>query len=102
MDKAKALEILANYCPDLTLANANNLIADLSAIAEKRELTPREWAESVFSRNDKNTYKIGMIKEVRTRFGLGLKEAKDIVDECYPRANSNFFPPHVYPETRNY
>lgn len=91
MDKAKALEILAKYCPEITLAAAGRLISELAEV--DFVLTPKQWAESVFSWNDLSTRKIGMIKEVRSRFNLGLKEAKDIVDECQPRSSVDFFPP---------
>lgn len=95
MDKAKALEILAKYCPEITLAAAGRLIAELSDLKGTPALTPEQWTESVFSWTDKNTRKIGMIKEVRNRFSLGLKEAKDIVDACNPRSAVDFFPPRV-------
>lgn len=94
MDKLKALETLAKHNPHMGLNAALALVNDLLALSEETTvLTPKQWAEAVFSWNDKNTRKIGMIKEIRHRFNLGLKESKDIADECIPRASVDFFPP---------
>lgn len=103
MNKAEALEILAKYCPTLTLSDAAALIVELSGLESTKELTPTEWVESVFSWSDKRSHKIKMIKAVRNRFSLGLKEAKDIVDDCTPCAGSDYYPPRdEYPQTYNY
>lgn len=51
------------------------------------QLTPAEWSE--LSAYNQNTHKITCIKRMREITGLGLKEAKDLVEATFPRETSS-------------
>lgn len=91
------LGIINERVPGISLANALGMLADFQQIFEASEtadsiVRARYWAERNFTFNDLSTRKIGVIKEIRNRFSLSLRDAKDIADRLTPEAPSNFFP----------
>lgn len=73
-----------NYVTELkdSLAHANRRINDLLTRLDKYE--PRDQLTEAEHAIAKAGNKINAIKEVRARTGLGLKEAKDLVEKFYP------------------
>jgi len=49
------------------------------------------WAERAFNSDDLTNYKIRAIKEIRTNWNLGLKQAKDIADNVYGSAPKSYW-----------
>ena len=72
-----------NYMDQLKgdIAHANSRIADLQARLEKYEPRNKLTAEEI---EIGKVNKINAIKAVRARTGLGLKEAKDLVETVFP------------------
>jgi hypothetical protein len=90
MDKFKALDVISRYVPEMSIRNALEMIEELNSLPQ--ELTPFSWAEATFSVNDKNR-KIAVIKEIRNRWTLSLRDAKEIADNMQPRSTVDFLPP---------
>jgi ribosomal protein L7/L12 len=91
MDKFSLLETISKYNPTISLANALKMADEICEPEKTITQRATEWAEESFTWNDRSNRKIGMIKEIRQRFDLGLKDSKDIVESMTPRAQYNFF-----------
>lgn len=93
---AALLTIVNERVPDISLSNALALVNELRSEFENDRhsallVNAKAWAEENFSSHDVINYKIKVIKEIRSQFAIGLKEAKDITDTMTPRASWNWF-----------
>jgi len=104
------LDILSRQVPGQSVKNALETAREIESLA--RETSPKSpvrsnhsdeiplsvdmirataWAERVFSPDDLRNYKIRAIKEIRTNWNLGLKQAKDIADNVYGSAPRSYW-----------
>lgn len=109
LDSAAFIALLNKYTPNLTISEALEMFNAVNKMAEQSRTVPlsvqaRQWADGYFTQHDLNTRKIGIIKEIRTKFGMGLKEAKDVADSMTPYGLIDFFETDDYgfQETKQY
>ena len=98
------LSILSRRVGDMPLSNAMEMAAEIEAVTQGNYspgmgegeplsvtmIRAATWAERSFSAYNIQTHKVGCIKVLRSQFGIGLKQAKDIMDNTFGSAKSDW------------
>lgn len=98
----RILAILSRRVGDMPLSDAMELAAEIESVtpgnfsSEGEEplsvimIRAATWAERNFSVDNVSNRKIACIKILRNQFGLGLRQAKDILDNTFGSARSDW------------